>query len=194
MWARFGEWGITSIPHLFLSAKLAHRAIFPWGWPCQRGGTVTSEVLIQHPETSTRPGERSSGTPPRRGSPPKGLTLVEVLVALAVFGVFAAGMAGLVIGLVNANANSKDRDAAVFLALDRLETIRNTSYPNIIPANFPTEEYGTITLGTPPNSYPDFQRSVSIQDNVPMAGLKRVVVTVSSRRGVRVTEEMVVGQ
>ena len=155
---------------------------------------MTSEVLIQHPETSTRPGERSSGTPPRRGSPPKGLTLVEVLVALAVFGVFAAGMAGLVIGLVNANANSKDRDAAVFLALDRLETIRNTSYPNIIPANFPTEEYGTITLGTPPNSYPDFQRSVSIQDNVPMAGLKRVVVTVSSRRGVRVTQEMVVGQ
>jgi Tfp pilus assembly protein PilV len=121
---------------------------------------------------------------------------VEVLVALAVFAVFAAGMAGLVIGLVNANANSKDRDAGVFLALDRLETIRNTPYPNIIPANFPTEGYGTITftLGNPPASYPDFQRSVSIQDNVPMAGVKRVVVTVTSRRGVMVTEEMMVGQ
>lgn len=149
---------------------------------------MTSEVLIQHPEASPRPGERSSGTPPRRGSPPKGLTLVEVLVALAVFGVFAAGMAGLSIGLVNANANSKDRDTAVFLALDRLETIRNTSYPSIIPANFPRD---TITLGTPPVS---FQRSVSIQDNFPMANLKRVMVTVTSRRGVSVTQEMVVGQ
>ena len=121
--------------------------------------------------------------------------MVEALVALTLFAVFAAGLASLSIAIVNANANSRDRDTAAYLALNRLETIKNTAFANITPAYFPPEEdYGTISVGTPSVSFPDFQRSVTIQDNVPTAGVKRVIVTVTSRRGLRVTEEMVVGQ
>jgi hypothetical protein len=99
----------------------------------------------------------------------------------------------LAITVVTANAKSKSMDIAVYLAHDRLEAIRNTTFANVTAANFPSEGYGTITIGSPAVAYPDHQRSVSIQDNTPTSGVKRVLVTVSWRSG-RVTEEMLVGR
>ncbi|MFI5341496.1 MAG: prepilin-type N-terminal cleavage/methylation domain-containing protein [Candidatus Methylomirabilales bacterium] len=129
---------------------------------------------------------------PGRFSSPKGVTLIELLVALAFMAVFAAGMTGLAIGILNGNAKSQSSDTAVYLALDKLETIRNTAYANVLQASFPAEGYGTITVGGV--SFPNFQRSVTIQNNFPATGMTRVVVTVGSRQGNSVSEEMVVGQ
>ena len=116
---------------------------------------------------------------------------MEILVALAFFGVITVGMTGLAIGLLNGNAKSLSMATAVYLAHDRLETIRNTAYASITAANFPTQGYGTITVGSPAVAFPDFQRVVTIQDNSPITGIKRVVVTVSWRGG-SVREEMLV--
>jgi len=79
-------------------------------------------------------------------------------------------------------------DIAIYLALDKLETIRNTAYANITTGNFPAD---TITIGNPPLA---FQRSVTIQVDTPTTGVKRVVVTVVTPKGSRVSQEMVVGQ
>jgi type II secretory pathway pseudopilin PulG len=121
------------------------------------------------------------------------MTLAEILVAVAVIAIFTAGLAALATGLVRGSAKAKSMDIAVFLAHDRLEQVRNTLFADIIPATFPDEAYGTIVVGNPPVEYPIHQRSVTIQDNTPAAGIKRVVVTVSWRGGgVPVTEEMLV--
>jgi Tfp pilus assembly protein PilV len=124
----------------------------------------------------------------------KGVTLIEVLVSLAFMAVFAVGVTGLAVAILNGNAKSQSLDIAVYLALDKLETIRNTTYANITAANFPAEGYGTITVGNPPVSFPNFQRSVTIQNNAPATGMKHIVVTVASLQGSSVSEEMVVGQ
>lgn len=123
----------------------------------------------------------------------EGFTLVEILVAMTAFAMFSLGMAVLSVGILTGNAKAKSMDVSVFLAHDRLEAIRNTTYANITSANFPAEGYGTITVGTPPVTYPSYQRSVSIQDNIPASGMKRVAVTVTWAGG-SVSEEMVVGQ
>ncbi len=115
---------------------------------------------------------------------------MEVLVSLAIIALFASGIAALAIAIVSGNEKAKSMDIAVYLAHDRLETLRNTPYANITPAS---EEYGTVRAGTPSVPFPAFQRSVTIQDNTPTAGVKRVVVTVSWRGG-SVREEALVGQ
>lgn len=123
------------------------------------------------------------------------MTLAEILIALAVIVIFTAGFAMLATGLVRGSAKAKSIDIAVFLAHDRLEMIRKTPFANITAASFPDEGYGTIVVGQAPNdvAYPDHQRTVTIQDNTPAAGIKRVVVTVSWQGGgVPVTGEMLV--
>lgn len=114
-------------------------------------------------------------------------------MALTFIAVFSAGMVGLAVTVVRGNSQAKAMDIAVFLAHDRLETIRNTAYTSIVSANFPAEGYGTITVGSPAVAFSDFQRSVSIQDNTPASGMRRIVVTVTWRGG-SASEEMVVGQ
>jgi prepilin-type N-terminal cleavage/methylation domain-containing protein len=124
---------------------------------------------------------------------PKGLTLTEILVALAVLGIISVGMTSLAIGVLNGNAKSRAMATAAYLAHDRLETIRNTAYANITTNNNPTEDYGAIRVGTPSVTFSDFRRAVTIQDDTPITGMKRVVVTVSWQGG-SVREEMLVGQ
>ena len=140
------------------------------------------------------PGAESQGAPGlargRRASAPKGLTIIEVLVALAFLAVFAAGIVGLAIAMLNGNAKSQSNDTAVYLALDKLETIRNKAY-STVTAGTTVENYGTITVAG--QSYTDFKRTTVVSDSTPATGMKRVVVTVLSRRGSSVSQEIIVG-
>jgi prepilin-type N-terminal cleavage/methylation domain-containing protein len=126
-------------------------------------------------------------------SPAKGLTLIEVIVALAFLGIMSVGMSGLAIAILHGNAKSRSISTAVYLVNDRLETVRNTAYAGITSANFPSEGYGTISVGNPPVLFSDYQRAVTIQNNTPVVGAKRVVVTVSWHGG-GVSEEVLVTQ
>jgi type II secretory pathway pseudopilin PulG len=120
-----------------------------------------------------------------------GASLLEVLIALTFIAIFAAGFAGVAVSVVTGNAKAKSTDIGVFLAHDRLEQIRNTAYSSITAANFPDENYGSISIGSPAVSFPDFRRTVAIQDDTPTQGMKRVVVTVSWRGG-SLSKEMLV--
>ena len=137
---------------------------------------------------SQRPAEQPAS---RRSRASKGLTLIEVLVALAFLAVFAAGIMGLAIAVLKGNTKSQSTDTAVYLALDKLETIRNTAYSGVAAGSV-TENYGSISVATV--AYPDFQRTTDVFDNTPKTGMKRVVVTVLSRRGSNVRQEMIIGQ
>jgi prepilin-type N-terminal cleavage/methylation domain-containing protein len=140
--------------------------------------------------------QRAAEQPTSRRSPaPKGLTIIEVLVALAFLAVFAAGITGLAIAILNGNAKSQASDTAVYLALDKLESIRNKAY-STVAAGSATEAYGTITVATSSGTvaYTDFQRTTVVTNDTPKTGMKRVVVTVISRRGNNVSHEMIIGQ
>ena len=132
--------------------------------------------------------ERPAGGRPRA---PKGLTIIEVLVALAFLAVFAAGITGLAVAILKGNAKSQSTDTAAYLALDQLETIRNKPYASVTPGTA-VENYGSITVAG--QAYADFQRTTAVTDNTPKTGMKRVVVTVRSRRGSNVSQEMIIGQ
>lgn len=119
--------------------------------------------------------------------------MIEVVVAVAFIAVFTVGMVGLAVAVLDANRQAKGRDIAVFLVYDRLETIRNTAYAGVTSANFPTEGYGAVTVGKPAVSFPEYQRSVSIQDDTPVSGMKHVVVTVAWRGG-SVSGETLIGE
>ncbi len=123
---------------------------------------------------------------------PVGATLIEVLVSLLFIGIFSAGVVGLAVTVVQGNRQARSMDIAVYLAQDRLETIRNTAYASVVSATFPDEPYGSITAGSPPTAYPAYRRSVSIQLDTPTSNMKRVVVTVEWQGG-QVREEMLVG-
>jgi len=165
----------------------------------QSSSAFPTSVSCPSPLTVDVPGAESHRAPAlargRRASVPKGLTMVEMLVALAFLGVFAAGIVGLAVALLNGNAKSQSTDAAVYLALDKLETIRNTAYASVT-AGTTVEAYGTIKVPpvTSGQAYPDYQRTTVVSNNTPTTGVKRVVVTVLSRRGSSVSQEMIIGQ
>jgi prepilin-type N-terminal cleavage/methylation domain-containing protein len=127
----------------------------------------------------------------RRTGAPKGLTIIEVLVALAFLAVFAAGITGLAIAVLKGNAKSQATDIAVYLALDKLESIRNKTYSSVTSS---TENYGTISVAGESAAYADYQRTTAVSNDTPATGMKRVVVTVLSRRGSSVRQEMIIGQ
>jgi hypothetical protein len=128
--------------------------------------------------------------------------LIELLVALTFIAVFAAGMTSVAIGVAKGNAQARAMDTATFLALDLLEEIRNTAYPAVLGAAFPTEAYGQVTVPrtVPPGpvpagavAFPGFRRSVLVLNNTPIQNTTRLVVTVEWRGG-SVREEMLVSQ
>jgi Tfp pilus assembly protein PilV len=137
---------------------------------------------------------RSLGLPGlRRAGAPKGLTIIELLVALSFLAVLTAGIVGLAVTILKGNAKSQSNDTSVYLALDKLESIRNKTYSTVAVGTV-TEAYGTISVAGVSIPYRDFQRTTTVTDNTPGTGMKRVVVTVTSRRGSNVSQEMIIGQ
>ncbi len=96
-----------------------------------------------------------------------GVSLIEVMVSLLLLSVAIAGLAvGFPISRT-AVTTSSQISAAISLARQTLEDMRNREYSSTIDqittANFPNQGYGGI-----PN-FPRHRRSISIQDGVPVA-------------------------
>ncbi len=100
--------------------------------------------------------------PPGRGE--AGLSLVEALVAIALFGVALLGLNTLLVTTMRTSEFARDHVTARFLAAHRLEQIKNSRYQDgdrdawnntsdpctdideITATNFPDEDYGAVDL------------------------------------------------
>ncbi len=95
-----------------------------------------------------------------------GFTLVEVMVAVFLFGVVATGMATLMAVLIQNNTFSQDMTEATTLAENKMEVFKNTAYSKLTAGwNYDMPKTG-------------FWRIWQIQNDTPEAGLKQVTVMV----------------
>jgi prepilin-type N-terminal cleavage/methylation domain-containing protein len=111
----------------------------------------------------------------------RGMTLVEVLVAVAIITVGLTAVAtGMQLGTAGIAAGQQET-TAVFLAEQRLEDIKafalsaaaGQGFSNVTGPNFPAEGYSSIA------NYGGYRRAVTITD--PSATIKRVTVDVFYR-------------
>lgn len=89
----------------------------------------------------------------------KGFTLLEILIALTIFSVGVMAIAQMLLSSIRGNAAANRLTKATFLAEQKLEEVLATSFDDITSANFPTDDYNTIT------NYAEFKRVVSITTN-----------------------------
>ncbi|MDY6854101.1 MAG: prepilin-type N-terminal cleavage/methylation domain-containing protein [Thermodesulfobacteriota bacterium] len=108
----------------------------------------------------------------------KGFTLLEVLIALAIFSISLLGLASLSVYTVKGNASSKRISSATVLAESQVEAFQNMAFnnANLNPGtrsdpNNPVDEDG--------NSGGMYTRTWTVTDNTPFSGIKKVAVTVS---------------
>ncbi len=104
----------------------------------------------------------------------KGLTLLEAVIAMALFFVAVLALAGVAITASKGAAASKHLTTAVTLAQDKLEQVRSAGYDAGLTASVETTEaYDTIP------DFPLYQRVVGMQPGRPVPGLQTATVTVS---------------
>jgi type II secretory pathway pseudopilin PulG len=110
-----------------------------------------------------------------------GAGLVEVLVALALFSIVAAGLATTTIGSTRRNERSKAIAAAAALVHDKIEHLRaldpEKDPPDLAAGDHADPGNPMTATGTPGGI---FTRSWSVQRDTPARGLARVVVRASA--------------
>ena len=104
----------------------------------------------------------------------KGLTLLEAVIAMALFFVAVFALAGVTVTASKGSAASKHLTTATTLAQDRLEQLTNAGYDAGLTAPIETTEaYGSIP------DFPLYQRVVEMHPSQPVPGLQTATVTVS---------------
>ena len=102
----------------------------------------------------------------------QGLTLLEAVIAMALFFVAVLAFAGVTVTASKGAAASKHLTMATTLVQNKLEQVRSAGY-DLAAALETTEAYGTI---------PDFElyeRVVRMETGRPVPGLQTATVTVS---------------
>jgi type IV pilus assembly protein PilV len=98
-----------------------------------------------------------------------GFTLIEIMITLVILSVGLTALAGLQVSAIKGNTFSKRMTAAVSVANQKLEQLKDTDYANIL-----SESSTQIT-----QSNMRFTRQVTVTNNSPLANTKTVNVTVT---------------
>jgi prepilin-type N-terminal cleavage/methylation domain-containing protein len=117
-----------------------------------------------------------------------GLTLIEVIAAIALLGLVAVGIATMLIASIRQNKLAEMRSIATGLAAERMQQI--ASLPFMGSANYTEYRLAeeTAVAGPPATlttgyggipAHPEFSRVVTLTYNSPVAGMLRVQTTVS---------------
>jgi len=104
----------------------------------------------------------------------RGISLLEVLVAMMLVSIVVLGMAGFSTVAIKGSALSQKMTKAVTLAQDSLEEIRRVGYRHLMSDDRSlTEAYGTIP------DEPLFERIVTTKPQTPAPGLQTITVKVA---------------
>jgi type IV pilus assembly protein PilV len=98
-----------------------------------------------------------------------GFTLIEIMITLVILSIGLTSLAGLQVSAIKGNTFSKRMTAAVSIANEKLEQMKDTDYANIL-----SESSTQIT-----RSNVSFTRQVTVTNNSPLANTKTVNVTVT---------------
>jgi type IV pilus assembly protein PilV len=98
-----------------------------------------------------------------------GFTLIEIMITLVILSIGLTALAGLQVSAIKGNTFSKRMTAAVSVANQKLEQLKDTDYANIL-----SESSTQIT-----QSNMRFTRQVTVTNNSPLANTKTVNVTVT---------------
>ena len=116
----------------------------------------------------------------------RGMSLIEVLAAVTIFAIIAAGAAVGTITTIKGNTASRSVTAAAALIHDKMEQLRAlapAANPADLRAGEHTDPNNPLTeLGVRGGRY---QRTWTVTANSPRRGLSEVVVTVTWNDGVR---------
>jgi len=94
-----------------------------------------------------------------------GFTLVEVLVAMAIFGILATGLTSLMITMVLANDQARCITEATTLGENKLEELRNMDRESIASG------FDSVP--------PGYHRSWTVSEDVPRPGVKEIRMNVT---------------
>lgn len=101
-----------------------------------------------------------------------GFTMVEMMVALLIFGIAIVGLVQAIPNGMHTREKSRRLSVATFLAKEQVEALRSVAF------NDPDLAAGThADPGNPIR--PGFRRTWTVEDGVPMNGMKRLTVRVS---------------
>ena len=123
-----------------------------------------SEPCFQYAASAGRE-QRSNGTSGQR----RGMTLIEVLVAILIFAITVLGLAAGVTSVIRWNQTSYLSTIATNLAQDKLEELKATTSANIVSGGPTTDTVAGVI----------FTRTWNVVDNSPVAGVKEINVTVT---------------
>jgi len=109
----------------------------------------------------------------RRGPGGRGFTLVEVMVAMTILAVGLLAISGMVpTAFTNISGSTTDSRALGF-AQERLDQLRISPFTD-----------ASLTAGSHTDTAPatGFSRSYTVEDGVPVSGVKRITMTVTGPR------------
>jgi type IV pilus assembly protein PilV len=102
----------------------------------------------------------------------QGYTLVEVLIAMAIFAVGFLALASLQIRSISQNASSRMATDATTMAVESMERLIS------LPYNHAELDQGTNPHSTPPTTE-GYTIEWNIQDDVPVTATKTIVINVT---------------
>ncbi len=90
-----------------------------------------------------------SVSPPTTRRDERGLTLIEVVVATAIFAVVVFALAGFYLTASSRGAEGRGETQGVFLAQQRMEVLRSKAYSSLsgFAGTDVVDELGTVTVG-----------------------------------------------
>jgi len=109
------------------------------------------------------------------GTNEKGFTLIEALIALAIFSIGILGVATMQITAMNSNTIARLQTEAAALATERIERLHRLDYTDVNLSNGP---HGPVTEGA-------YRVTWDVVNNQPVNATKmvQVVVTPKNRKG-----------